>query len=60
MLIIGESALVLKELGDEVYVGIINGDGIFIVCVIKVVLDMVFVKIVCMVGDVYVCCVLVE
>lgn len=49
--ITGESALVPKEPGDEVYAGTINGDGTLTVRATKVASDTVLAKIVRMVGD---------
>ncbi|NOC47341.1 cation-translocating P-type ATPase [Ruegeria sp. HKCCD7559] len=49
--ITGESALVPKETGDEVYAGTINGDGTLIVRATKPSSDTVLSKIIRMVGD---------
>lgn len=49
--ITGESALVAKEAGDEVYAGTINGDGTLIVRATKAASDTVLSKIIRMVGD---------
>ena len=49
--ITGESALVSKEAGDEVYAGTINGEGTLTIRVTKLVGDTVLSKIVRMVGD---------
>ncbi len=49
--ITGESALVAKEAGDDVYAGTINGDGTLIVRATKVAGDTVLSKIIRMVGD---------
>jgi Cd2+/Zn2+-exporting ATPase len=49
--ITGESALVAKEIGDEVYAGTINGDGTLTVKATKAVGDTVLSKIIRMVGD---------
>lgn len=49
--ITGESALVAKEPGDEVYAGTINGDGTLIVRASKLASDTVLSKIIRMVGD---------
>ncbi len=49
--ITGESALVAKETGDEVYAGTINGDGTLMVRATKAVGDTVLSKIIRMVGD---------
>lgn len=49
--ITGESALVPKEPGDEVYAGTINGEGTLTVRAIKVASDTVLAKIIRMVGD---------
>jgi len=49
--ITGESALVAKEIGDEVYAGTINGDGTLTVKATKAVGGTVLSKIIRMVGD---------
>jgi len=49
--ITGESALVAKETGDEVYAGTINGDGTLTVRATKAAADTVLSKIIRMVGD---------
>lgn len=49
--ITGESALVAKETGDEVYAGTINGDGTMTVRATKAAGDTVLSKIIRMVGD---------
>lgn len=49
--ITGESALVAKEAGDEVYAGTINGDGTLTVRATKPANDTVLSKIIRMVGD---------
>jgi Cd2+/Zn2+-exporting ATPase len=49
--ITGESALVAKETGDEVYAGTINGDGTLTVRATKAAGDTVLSKIIRMVGD---------
>ena len=49
--ITGESALVAKEIGDEVYAGTINGDGTLTVKATKAAGDTVLSKIIRMVGD---------
>jgi Cd2+/Zn2+-exporting ATPase len=49
--ITGESALVPKELGDEVYAGTINGEGTLTVRATKAASDTVLAKIIRMVGD---------
>ena len=49
--ITGESALVAKEAGDEVYAGTINGDGTLTVRATKAAGDTVLSKIIRMVGD---------
>ncbi len=49
--ITGESALVTKEVGDEVYAGTINGDGTLIVRATKPASDTVLSKIIRMVGE---------
>jgi len=49
--ITGESALVPKETGDEVYAGTINGEGTLTVRAIRVSSDTVLAKIIRMVGD---------
>lgn len=49
--ITGESALVAKEAGDEVYAGTVNGDGTLVVRALKVAGDSVLSKIIRMVGD---------
>ncbi len=49
--ITGESALVPKEVGDEVYAGTINGEGTLTVRVTKAASDTVLAKIVRMVSD---------
>tara|TARA_R110002094_G_scaffold109225_2_gene106926 strand:- start:1896 stop:4220 length:2325 start_codon:yes stop_codon:yes gene_type:complete len=49
--ITGESALVAKDIGDEVYAGTINGDGTLTVQVTKPASDTVLSKIIRMVGD---------
>ncbi|MDV7143038.1 cation-translocating P-type ATPase [Tropicimonas sp. TH_r6] len=49
--ITGESALVAKETGDEVYAGTINGDGTLLVRSTKAAGDTVLSKIIRMVGD---------
>lgn len=49
--ITGESALVPKEAGDEVYAGTINGEGTLTVRVTKAASDSVLSKIIRMVGD---------
>ncbi|WP_092886479.1 heavy metal translocating P-type ATPase [Roseicitreum antarcticum] len=49
--ITGESALVAKEVGDEVYAGTINGDGTLTVRATKAAADTVLSKITRMVGD---------
>lgn len=49
--ITGESALVAKEIGDEVYAGTINGDGTMTVKATKTASDTVLSKIIRMVGD---------
>lgn len=49
--ITGESALVPKEPGDEVYAGTINGEGTLTVRAIKEASDTVLAKIIRMVGD---------
>lgn len=49
--ITGESALVAKEVGDEVYAGTINGDGSLTVEATKLASDTVLAKITRMVGD---------
>ena len=49
--ITGESALVPKETGDEVYAGTINGEGTLTVRATKAALDTVLAKIIRMVGD---------
>ena len=49
--ITGESALVPKEAGDEVYAGTINGDGTLTVRATKTASDTVLSKIIRMVGD---------
>jgi len=49
--ITGESALVLKEPGDEVYAGTINGEGTLTVRATKVATDTVLSKIIRMVSD---------
>ena len=49
--ITGESALVAKETGDEVYAGTINGDGTMTVKATKAASDTVLSKIIRMVGD---------
>lgn len=49
--ITGESALVPKEPGDEVYAGTINGEGALTVCAAKSASDTVLAKIIRMVGD---------
>jgi Zn2+/Cd2+-exporting ATPase len=49
--ITGESALVAKEIGDEVYAGTINGEGTLTVQVTKPASDTVLSKIIRMVGD---------
>ncbi len=49
--ITGESALVAKETGDNVYAGTINGDGTLILRATKVVGDTVLSKIIRMVGE---------
>jgi Zn2+/Cd2+-exporting ATPase len=49
--ITGESALVAKEAGDEVYAGTINGDGSLTVVATKLASDTVLAKIIRMVGD---------
>jgi len=49
--ITGESALVAKETGDEVYAGTINGDGTLTIRATKVAGDTVLSKIIRMVGD---------
>ena len=49
--ITGESALVPKEPGDEVYAGTINGEGTLIVRATKAASDTVLSKIIRMVGD---------
>lgn len=49
--ITGESALVAKETGDEVYAGTINGDGTLTVKATKAAGDTVLSKIIRMVGD---------
>ncbi|WP_271951139.1 heavy metal translocating P-type ATPase [Ruegeria faecimaris] len=49
--ITGESALVPKELGDEVYAGTINGEGTLKIRATKTASDTVLAKIIRMVGD---------
>ncbi|MDD9908529.1 MAG: cation-translocating P-type ATPase [Ahrensia sp.] len=49
--ITGESALVPKEAGDEVYAGTINGEGTLTVRALRVSSDTVLAKIIRMVGD---------
>ncbi|OIQ44317.1 MAG: cadmium-translocating P-type ATPase [Roseobacter sp. MedPE-SW] len=49
--ITGESALVTKEPGDEVYAGTLNGDGSLTVEATKLASDTVLAKIIRMVGD---------
>ncbi|WP_432280464.1 heavy metal translocating P-type ATPase [Tropicimonas omnivorans] len=49
--ITGESALVAKEPGDEVYAGTINGEGTLTVRATKLASDTVLAKIIRMVGD---------
>ena len=49
--ITGESALVPKEVGDEVYAGTINGEGTLTVRATKLASDTVLAKIIRMVGD---------
>jgi Cd2+/Zn2+-exporting ATPase len=49
--ITGESALIPKEAGDEVYAGTINGEGTLTVRATKVASDTVLAKIIRMVGD---------
>ncbi len=49
--ITGESALIPKELGDEVYAGTINGEGTLKICATKTASDTVLAKIIRMVGD---------
>ncbi|WP_217632653.1 cation-translocating P-type ATPase [Marinobacter sp. AC-23] len=49
--ITGESALVAKETGDEIYAGTINGDGTLTVRATKAAGDTVLSKIIRMVGD---------
>lgn len=49
--ITGESALVPKELGDEVYAGTINGEGTLTVRATKAASDTVLARIIRMVGD---------
>ncbi|WP_127561429.1 heavy metal translocating P-type ATPase [Nioella ostreopsis] len=49
--ITGESALVPKGLGDDVFAGTINGEGTLTIRVTKVVADTVLSKIIRMVGD---------
>ncbi|WP_425506412.1 heavy metal translocating P-type ATPase [Sulfitobacter undariae] len=49
--ITGESALVAKEAGDDVYAGTINGDGTLTVRATKAASDTVLSKIIRMVGD---------
>ena len=49
--ITGESALVAKKTGDEVYAGTINGDGTLTVRATKAAADTVLSKIIRMVGD---------
>ncbi|UAB88115.1 cation-translocating P-type ATPase [Ruegeria sp. SCSIO 43209] len=49
--ITGESALIPKELGDEVYAGTINGEGTLKIRATKTASDTVLAKIIRMVGD---------
>lgn len=49
--ITGESALIPKEAGDEVYAGTINGEGTLTVRAVKPASDTVLAKIIRMVGD---------
>ncbi len=49
--ITGESALVPKEPGDEVYAGTINGEGTLTIRALKAVSDTVLARIIRMVGD---------
>ncbi|MEY8829365.1 heavy metal translocating P-type ATPase [Sedimentitalea sp. XS_ASV28] len=49
--ITGESALVPKEVGDEVYAGTINGEGTLTIRATKAASDTVLAKIIRMVGD---------
>lgn len=49
--ITGESALVAKDVGDDVYAGTINGDGSLTVEATKLATDTVLAKIIRMVGD---------
>ncbi len=49
--ITGESALIPKELGDEVYAGTINGEGTLKICATKTASGTVLAKIIRMVGD---------
>ncbi|MES0828191.1 heavy metal translocating P-type ATPase [Ruegeria sp. SCP11] len=49
--ITGESALIPKELGDEVYAGTINGEGALKIRATKTASDTVLAKIIRMVGD---------
>jgi len=49
--ITGESALIAKDIGDEIYAGTINGDGTMIVRATKIAGDTVLSKIIRMVGD---------
>ncbi|WP_299832044.1 cation-translocating P-type ATPase [uncultured Roseobacter sp.] len=51
--ITGESALVPKEAGDDVYAGTINGEGTLTVWATKAASDTVLSKIIRMVGDAY-------
>lgn len=49
LLIIGESLFVLKDDGDVVMVGLINGEGVFVVVIIVIGVEMMFVCIICFV-----------
>ncbi|GGL58698.1 cadmium transporter [Wenxinia marina] len=49
--ITGESALVAKELGDDVYAGTINGEGTLMIRATRAASDTVLAKIIRMVGD---------